>query len=80
MHLKIRLCVAGLICAALLAGCGATPAFERGAEPDMQEVAKLLNCPSFSKATCVAQTSGPYSCFCMDEDAVRAILEPDKYY
>ena len=66
--------------AVVAAGCAPVTPLEYRPRPDMLEVAKALNCPSDRTPTCVERINKPYSCFCMDEDALRMILEPDKYY
>lgn len=62
-----------------LAGCAAPDPLRYPPNPDMQEVARLLNCPIGRTPTCVQRINGPYSCYCADEDALRMILEPDKF-
>lgn len=69
-----------LLVAAAAAGCAPVQPLEQRPRPDMQEVAKALNCPSDRTPACVERINKPYSCFCMDEDALRMILEPDKYF
>jgi hypothetical protein len=61
-------------------GCAPVTPLEDRPRPDMQQVAKMLDCPSDRTPTCIERINKPYSCFCMDEDALRMILEPDKYY
>ncbi|MDJ0812886.1 MAG: hypothetical protein QNJ23_04105 [Woeseiaceae bacterium] len=68
-----------LAVAVVSAACAPTEPLEYRPRPDMLEVAKALNCPSDRTPTCVERINKPYSCFCMDEDALRMILEPDKY-
>jgi hypothetical protein len=63
----------------LLASCAAQEPLEFRPRPDMTEVARQLDCPSDTKATCIERIGRPYSCYCMDEDALKKILEPDKY-
>jgi hypothetical protein len=63
----------------LLASCAAQDPLEFRPRPDMTEVARQLNCPSSTKATCIERVGRPYACYCMDEDALRKILEPEKY-
>ena len=46
----------------LLAGCAAPDPLRYPPHPDMQEVARLLNCPIGRTATCVQRIQGPYSC------------------
>mgnify|MGYP001594379885 CR=1 FL=1 len=60
-------------------GCAPVEPLEYRPRPDMVEIARALNCPSDRTPTCVERINRPYSCFCMDEDALRMILEPDKY-
>jgi len=68
-----------IISVAALSACAAQEPLEYAPRPDMEEVGKLLDCPSDRTPTCVDRPGEPYSCFCMDEDALRKILEPDKY-
>ena len=75
--LRIALALAAAVVAA---ACAPVEPLEYRPRPDMQEIAKALNCPSDRTPTCVERINRPYSCFCMDEDALRMILEPDKYY
>lgn len=63
----------------LLVSCAAQEPLEFRPRPDMTEVAKLLDCPSGGKATCIERSGKLYSCSCVDDDALRRILEPDKY-
>jgi hypothetical protein len=69
----------GVVSMSLLASCAAQDPLEFRPRPDMTEIAELLDCPSFTKATCIERIGRPYSCYCMDEDALRRILEPDKH-
>jgi hypothetical protein len=69
----------GVVSLSLLASCAAQDPLEFRPRPDMTEIAKLLDCPSFTKAACIERVGRPYSCYCMDEDVLRRILEPDKY-
>lgn len=62
-----------------LAGCSTADPLSFPPQPDMQKVAELLNCPIGRTATCVQRIKGPYQCYCADEDALRMVLEPDKY-
>ena len=68
-----------LAAALVAAGCAPVEPLEYRPRPDMVEIARALNCPSDRTPTCVERINRPYSCFCMDEDALRMILEPDKY-
>ena len=70
---------AALAVAVIAAACAPVEPLENRARPDMLEIARTLDCPSDRTPTCVARVNKPYSCFCMDEDALRMILEPDKY-
>jgi hypothetical protein len=70
------LAVTGL---SLLVSCAAQDPLEFRPRPDMTEIEELLDCPSFTRATCIERIGIPYSCYCMDEDVLRKILEPDKY-
>ena len=68
-----------LVLSTVLAGCAAPDPLRYPPQPDMQEVARLLNCPIGRTATCVQRIKGPYQCYCADEDALRMVLEPDKF-
>ncbi len=72
--------VIALAAAVFAAACAPTEPLEYRPRLDMLEVAKALDCPSDRKPTCVQRINKPYSCFCMDEDALRMILEPDEYF
>ena len=72
--------IVALAVAAATVGCAPVTPLEDRPRPDMQEVAKVLDCPSDRTPACVERINKPYSCFCMDEDALRMILEPDKYF
>ena len=72
--------VVALATAVVATACAPVTPMEERDRPDMLEIAKALNCPSDRTPTCVERINRPYSCFCMDEDALRMILEPDKYY
>ena len=74
---RILVALAAVVVAA---ACAPTEPLEDRPRPDMLEVAKALDCPSDRTPTCVQRINKPYSCFCMDEDVLRMILEPDKYY
>ena len=69
-----------LAVAVVAGGCAPVTPLEERPRPDMQEVARALDCPSDRTPTCIERINKPYSCFCMDEDMLRMILEPDKYY
>ena len=69
-----------LAAAVVAAACAPVQPLETRPRPDMLEVAKALNCPSDRTPTCIERINKPYSCFCMNEDTLRMILEPDKYY
>ena len=69
-----------LAVAVVATGCAPVTPLEERPRPDMQEVARALDCPSDRTPTCIERINKPYSCFCMDEDMLRMILEPDKYY
>lgn len=62
-----------------LAACAAPDALEFSPRPDMDEVAKLLDCPSDRTPTCIERVNRPYACYCMDEDALKKLLEPTRY-
>lgn len=63
----------------LLGACAAQEPLEYEPRPDMEEIALLLNCPFGRTPTCLERMGKPYKCYCMDEDALRRLLEPDKY-
>jgi len=63
----------------LQAACAAPDSLEYSPRPDMDEVAKLLNCPSDRMPTCIERVNRPYACYCMDEDALKKLLEPTRY-
>lgn len=63
----------------LLASCATQEPLEFRPRPDMTEVAELLDCRSGTKATCIERIGKPYTCYCMDNDALKKILEPTKY-
>ena len=63
----------------LLGGCASQDPLEYRPRPDMEVIKEMLNCPSDRTPICVERIGKPYSCFCMDEDSLRKILEPDKY-
>lgn len=63
----------------LLAACAAPDSLEYSPRPDMDEVAKLLDCPSDRTPTCLERVNRPYSCYCMDDDALKKLLEPTRY-
>lgn len=71
--------LAGAGGALLLAACAANEPLESRFEPDMQSVARALNCPSSRMPTCVARSGGRYNCFCADDDLMHMILEPEGY-
>lgn len=79
IDIKIAYRSPALLSTAVLAACAAQEPLEFMPQPDIEEVAKLLNCPSDRMPTCVQRMGKPYSCYCMDEDALQQILEPDKY-
>lgn len=45
----------------------------------MAEIRKLLDCPPNTTPVCTERIGKPYYCFCADQDALRRIMEPDKY-
>jgi len=65
-----------LITAAALTACATEP-LEYRPRPDMQEVARRLDCPADKTPTCVERVNKPYSCFCMDEDLLKRVLDPE---
>lgn len=62
-----------------LGACASQDPLEYSPRPDMDAIREMLNCPSDRTPICLERIGKPYSCFCMDEDALRKILEPDKY-
>lgn len=70
-----------LILATILAACASQDQdlLEYEPRPDMDEIRELLNCPSDRMPTCIERIGKAITCFCMDEDAMRRILEPEKY-
>ena len=72
--------VIALATAIVATACAPVTPLEDRDQPNMVEVAKVLNCSAGLKATCVARYNKSFKCFCMDDDAVRMLLEPDKYY
>lgn len=68
-----------VISLSLLAGCSSKEPLQYRSGVDMNEVAELLNCPSDRTPTCIERIGKPYSCYCMDDDALKMILEPTKY-
>ena len=65
--------------AAFLSSCSSSEEREQRERPDMLEVGEALNCPTDRTPICIERIGRPYSCYCMDEDALKKILEPDKY-
>jgi len=63
----------------LLASCAAQDPLEFRPRPDMDEVARLLDCPSDQTPTCIERVNRPYSCYCMDDDALKKLLDPTRY-
>jgi len=63
----------------LLGACAAQEPIEYGPRPDMGEIALLLDCPSDRTPACLERMGKPYKCYCMDKDALRRLMEPDKY-
>jgi hypothetical protein len=68
-----------LLSVAGLAACAPQDRLEYEPRPDMDKIQELLNCPSDRMPTCIERIGKPYTCYCMDEEAMRKILEPDKY-
>ncbi len=52
-------------------------AFEVEVTPEM--IKELLDCPVGSAPLCLERMGEPVRCFCADRDAMRQVLEPDKY-
>ena len=63
----------------LLVSCAAQDPLEFPPRPDMTEVARQLDCPSDRTPTCIERVNRPYSCYCMDDDALKKLLEPPRY-
>jgi len=68
-----------LLSAIDLAACAARGPLEYEPRPNMDEIKDQLNCPSDRMPACIERIGHPYTCYCMDEDAMRKVLEPDKY-
>jgi len=63
----------------LLAGCSSKEPLQYQPRHDMDKIAELLDCPSDRTPTCLERMGKPYSCYCMDDDALKRLLEPTKY-
>ena len=63
----------------LLVSCAAQDPLEFRPRPDMTEVVRRLDCPSDRTPTCIERVNRPYSCYCMDDDALKKLLEPTRY-
>jgi len=64
-------------CLIMLAACAPSEPLEFRPRPDMIEVAKALNCPSYLTPTCIERVNKPYSCSCMDKELLLEILDPE---
>ena len=64
---------------ALVAGCAGSDPVPARPELDMSELRQLMNCASDQAPVCTERMGQPYHCFCADRDALRRIMEPDKY-
>lgn len=66
---------------AVLCGIGACATTGPAPPPDfdMAEIRRLMGCDSDQAPVCTERMGKPYECFCADRDALRRILEPDKY-
>jgi len=64
---------------ALLAGCATQGPAEFRPRPDMAEIGEMLNCPAHQTPVCIERIGKPYSCYCLEEDSLRQILEPTRY-
>ncbi len=65
--------------ATLLGACAPTEPLNYRPRPDMQEIAKQLDCPMGRTPTCIERINKPYQCYCADEIALEMIFEPYKY-
>jgi hypothetical protein len=73
----ILLCVG--MTAALLGACASGEPVQQSPRLDMAEVREMLDCPMVTTPVCTERIGQPYYCFCADKDALRRIMEPDKY-
>ena len=63
----------------VLSACTSRAPLQYAPRPDMATIEESLNCPSDQMPTCIERIGKPYACYCMDDDVLRQILEPDKY-
>ena len=63
----------------LLSACAPIEPLEYRQRPDMEEIAKILDCPAGRTPACVERINRPYQCYCADELALEMIFEPYKY-
>ena len=62
---------------ALTAGCTSTQPIGN-APIDMQDMARVFECPIGRVATCERRTNQRYECYCADKDIMRDVLDPEK--
>lgn len=62
-----------------IGGCATREPLPARPELDMLELRRLLDCDSDQAPVCTERIGKPYYCFCADRDALRRIMEPDKY-
>lgn len=79
MRNSIAIKLSGLAVLGLLTACALTEPLEYEPRPDIEEIAKQLDCPVGRTPTCVERLNQPYRCFCMDKEAMRDMLEPEPY-
>ncbi|NIL93641.1 MAG: hypothetical protein GTO71_04210 [Woeseiaceae bacterium] len=79
MHKRTLARLVGAAGLALLVGCSSTGPLEFRPRPDIEEIAKQLDCPAGRTPTCIERINKPYSCYCADEIALEMIFEPYKY-
>ena len=72
-----KLLVPAALC--LVAACAPTEPLEYRPRPDMQEVARQLDCPMGRTPACIERINRPSQCYCADEIALEMIFEPYKY-
>ena len=51
-------------------------------EPEINwaTIKEVLNCPVSTTPACIERTGKKQSCFCADEDLMRRVMEPTKYF
>lgn len=75
---RLAIICAGMT-ALLLGACATGEPAQQPPRLDMAEIRKLLDCPPNTTPVCTERIGKPYHCFCADQDALRRIMEPDKY-